>query len=86
MSGEKLAAEHNQPVYFLPNSIAHSKSVLYSLPVEKHTRWQLGNSGTDLRMRQIGHGLGPRAFGGPCNDLSYNDSMLTKNMQNCAEA
>jgi len=32
---------------------------------------------TDLR---IGHGLGPRAT------LSYDDSILTKNLRNCAEA
>jgi len=25
----------------------------------------LSQSGTDLRIGQIGHGLGPRAFGGP---------------------
>jgi len=33
-------------------------------------------AGTDLR---IGNGLGPRA-------LSYDDSILTKNLRNCAEA
>jgi len=42
--------------------------------------------GTDLRIGQIGHGLGPRAFGDPRNELFYDDSMLTKNLQNCAEA
>jgi len=36
--------------------------------------------GTDLSIGQIGHGLGPRAI------LSYDDSILTKNLQNCAES
>jgi len=44
------------------------------------------NSGTDVRIGQIGHGLGPRAFGDPRNHLFYDDSMLAKNLQNCAEA
>jgi len=34
-------------------------------------------TGTDFRK---GHGLGPRAT------LSYDDSILTKNLRNCAEA
>ena len=40
-------------------------------------------SGTALR---IGHGLGPALLGAPRNDLFYDNSMLTKNLQNCAEA
>ena len=35
---------------------------------------------TDLRIGQIGHGLGPRAT------PSYNDSLLTKNSGKCAQA
>jgi len=41
---------------------------------------------TDLRIGQIGHGLGPRALGALRNDLFYDDLILTKNLQNCAEA
>jgi len=35
---------------------------------------------TELRIGQIGHGLRPRAT------LSYDDSILNKNLRNCAEA
>ena len=35
---------------------------------------------TDLRIGQIGHGLGSHAT------LSYDDSILTKNLRNYAEA
>jgi len=35
---------------------------------------------TDLRIGHIGHGLGTLAT------LSYDDSILTKNLRNCAEA
>jgi len=41
---------------------------------------------TDLRIGQIGHGLGPRPFWGPRATLCYDDSKLTKNLRNCAEA
>ena len=38
------------------------------------------HAGKDLRIGQIGHGLGPRAI------ISYDDSILTKNLRNYAEA
>jgi len=44
----------------------------------------LQRAGTDLRIGQIGHGLA--LLGTPRNVLFYDDSMLIKNLQNCAEA
>ena len=34
----------------------------------------------------VGHGLWPRAVWGPHTTLSYDDSILTKKLRNCAEA
>jgi len=39
----------------------------------------------DLRIGRIGHGLGSRVLGS-CATLSNDDSLLTQNLRNCAEA
>ena len=41
---------------------------------------------TDLPIGHIGHGLGPRAFWGPAQKASYNDSLLTQNLGKHSEA
>jgi len=43
-------------------------------------------TGTDLRIGQVGHGLGPRAFGGSAQRSFLWRLSATKNLQNCAEA
>jgi len=41
---------------------------------------------TDLRIDQVGHGLGPRDFGGNRATLSYDRSVLTKILKLCEAA
>ena len=67
------------------NNIGNFRDVLLVNATEKRCCWVV-ESGTDLRIGKIGHGLGSRAFGAPRNDLFYDDSMLTKNLQNSSEA
>ena len=50
----------------------------FKTAVQRQDWWPI--SVTDLRIAQIRHGLGPRAT------LSYDGSMLTRNLQNCAKA
>jgi len=58
--------------YILPSSALFAKQL--------EERQEDFRTGTDLRIGQIGHGLGPRAT------LSYDGSILTKNLRNCAVA
>ena len=59
-------------------------ALVWSTPVLASVKgcWRglLVNPGTDLRIGQTDHGLGPRAI------LSYGDSILTKNLRHCVEA